>query len=952
MSLSRNRMILWTLIFFLTLSTFPLVAQASVIQEMNEHGSFSAAGLTNGGFENDDEDTGAVAGWQSNGSDGSGGPIQVTAAVYKEGQRSAFIEHHASFTATGIVSDLIAVNPFDNIIASAEVLRVLGSEATMDLRFYNNNEELISIVSGLIQGPIGEWSEVRAAASAPKDGAAVQVAFTIPDQQEGSFYVDDVQLTVNETPDYITSLGPQSTSLTIMKGAYGRDPLGRDVLYTVAQGDPAKFIAMDVHTNELYAEKPLVALDGSFATAAWAITVATDGKVYLGSTPNGTLFQYDPLTDHLRAIGKPASTETVIWVLVPGQDGKVYGGTAYNQILFEYDPVTDQTTTLTSFKGSTREYHLRSLAYDEDRHVLYAGAADVVRLYEYDLTTGASRVLNPPGFAGKTSVYDLMYTGGKLFVRTDPGPEMFVYDPEEETWLVTNNTAYNTRGFSEVSPDGRVFYTYYETVEGGGNQWSLYAYDIETGEYGSLNADVKGPAIGFHYVELEDPDFPGISLVGLSGNSGRAFYYNLQNGNIKTAELPIPPQFVELFSIAKSVDGKMLSSGFISGGGMGIYSPTLNETVHHASLGQIEGYGSLNGLMYFGGYPNASVFVYDPSAEWNRTDPSQPQNPFRIAQLGQQQDRPIALLGVEEENKLYIGSYPIAGTVGGALTIYDPNTNTFDVKRHIVPNHSINSLLYRDGLLYMATSSMEGGSGEIAIYDTAQGKVVSSQAPVPGKRTVTALLWGPDGNIWGMALGTLFIMNPDTGEIVYSDDKFPTADYSHSNPQFMIGTDGHIYGSIYTGYVANRTYTSKLIRIDAETKEVTILLESNVEKLAQDDFGNFYFKYGSELMKYSDPALVVGLTGAQLEVKATRLSRGETTTTALTALLEKGRSTVELSGAEISYHSSKTKVAEIDDYGVIHAKHPGRTEITAAITLDGITVVSNSVSLLVTGSHP
>ncbi|WP_246059546.1 hypothetical protein [Paenibacillus lautus] len=47
---------------------------------------------------------------------------------------------------------------------------------------------------------------------------------------------------------------------------------------------------------------PLVALDGSNVSAAWAIVTASEGKVYIGSTPNGTLFQYDPAVDKMRAM--------------------------------------------------------------------------------------------------------------------------------------------------------------------------------------------------------------------------------------------------------------------------------------------------------------------------------------------------------------------------------------------------------------------------------------------------------------------------------------------------------------------------------------------------------------------------------------------------------------------------------------------------------------------------
>ncbi len=899
--------------------------------------------LKNGSFELDEN--GGIPGWNP---DGDSEEVTVDQAVFAEGASSLRVEDTSGTATMGAVSDPLEVAPFENVILTAQVLKKSGSGGKADLRFFDKEMKLLSVVSALVDGVANdrEWNVLRLAAASPKDAKYFQIAFYSPNEAEGLFFVDDAKVSVSEVPGTITNLGPQSTSLTIMTGAYGKDKLGRDVMYTVAQGDPAQFIVSDVNTKEIYDQEPLVALDGSNATAAWAITVATDGKVYLGSTPNGTLFQYDPLTESMRTLGKPVPTDTVIWVLVPGPDGKVYGGTGYSQSIFEYDPAKDEAKVLTSFKTTSKESHVRSLAYDEDRHVLYVGGADVAKLYKYDLETGEETLIT--GFGGKTSVYDLQYTAGKLFIRVDPGPVMYVYDPDRHHLDVRENPEYNTRGFSKVSPDGRVFYTYYEPTADGGNQWSLYAYDVKTGEFGSLGVDVKGPAIAFTYTELNDPNFPGVTLVGLAGNSGRAFYYNLETGYVETPELPLPPQFVELFNIGKSVDGKMLSAGFISGGGLGEYSPTQDKTVHYSSLGQVEGYAELNGKMYFGVYPRASIFEYDPKLAWNRTDPSEPNNPVRLTQLGDEQDRPIAMLGVEEENKLYVGTYPIAGKTGGALTIYDPVTGNFDVQRNIVPEHSINTILYRDGKLYMGTGAMDGGSGKLAIYDTSTGKIEYEMVPVEGKKTVTSFIWGPDGNIWGMALGTLFIFDPDTKEIIYTDDKFPTADYAHSNPRLMVGTDGNVYGSIFIGYVADKTYTSKLIKIDAETKRVDILLEGNVEKLAQDDFGNFYFKYGSELMKYSDPNLVVSLTGVDVEIEKTRFHPGEETAIELTGLLEKGRTTKELSGATITYHSSNQKAGIVTEDGKLVAKHPGRTNITVDVSLAGKTVISKSVAVMVT----
>jgi hypothetical protein len=42
--------------------------------------------------------------------------------------------------------------------------------------------------------------------------------------------------------------------------------------------------------------------------------------------------------------------------------------------------------------------------------------------------------------------------------------------------------------------------------------------------------------------------------------------------------------------------------------------------------------------MYLGVYPRATIFEYEPAKPWNRTDPSEPNNPLRLGQLGSEQD--------------------------------------------------------------------------------------------------------------------------------------------------------------------------------------------------------------------------------------------------------------------------------------------------------------------------
>src|SRR5262245_56142509 len=70
--------------------------------------------------------------------------------------------------------------------------------------------------------------------------------------------------------EVIQDLGAPISSLTIMEGAIGRTPDGRDVVYAVPAGENALLNVVDLHSRQLL---NTVTLNG--AAGAWAIVVAS-----------------------------------------------------------------------------------------------------------------------------------------------------------------------------------------------------------------------------------------------------------------------------------------------------------------------------------------------------------------------------------------------------------------------------------------------------------------------------------------------------------------------------------------------------------------------------------------------------------------------------------------------------------------------------------------------------
>lgn len=198
------------------------------------------------------------------------------------------------------------------------------------------------------------------------------------------------------------------------------------------------------------------------------------------------------------------------------------------------------------------------------------------------------------------------------------------------------------------------------------------------------------------------------------------------------------------------------------------------------------------------------------------------------------------------------------------------------------------------------------------------------------------MISGPDGNIWGLAEGTLFIFDPDTRQVVYSEEKF---DRSYSSAVWRdalleIGQDGNIYGTI----------SKQFFMIDAETKEVHVIrVGENRIFLTQDPFGNFYYIENDKLHKASSKDLVLKLKSVILEADKTTLSPGGTALLTLSGKMSNGTD-APLDNAKIEYYSDQSNLVEIGKNGQLKLaakiKDVRSFKVWADVTLNGTRVSS------------
>jgi Carbohydrate binding domain len=930
----RSFIVLVCCILFLQLG-YP-ITQKFVSAQGNE----TELKIVNPGFEELAEN-GVIPGWKQN-----FGTVGVTVASHEHASGKQSLEIKDSDKGNyGLISENVPVNPGWEYRASAKH-KSTGGSGEIYIRFFDEKGTYITGFNTAVRGPVLEWKEISVTATAPNNAASAAILFYSGQANTGTYYFDDASLTeikpILPIEKVGEDLGIQVSKTTVMLGDIGKDANGRDVLYTVVAGAPAKFAIVDVETEQLIKSYPLEDTSG-----AWGVKVAADGSVYLGGYNKGYLFRYIPETDTLVNLGHPVkSTDAVLYPMDTASDGKIYGGAYSSGSVYQYDPATNEFTnfgTLAEGQG-----WVRSTVYDEKNHKFYAGVGNKAHLIEFDIATGEKRNILPPQYSNIISVYDMNLVDGKLFAQKENTFEMFVLDTATgqlveavngDTGQKTFDIPESSRGTSGKSPvSNKVYYTHLGI---------LHEYDLDTNTFKTLGVDIKGSAISYKFLQLDEEGFPGYTMVGLSGNSGKMYKYNLETGKLKLTDLALPSEPVLIHDLNKGPDGKIYSAGYLPGN-MGAYVPTTGENIRFDGIGQSEGMANLNEKMYLGIYPNAKFYEFDPFKEWNRTDSSS-LNPDLLFSLEKNteipgytpQDRPFAMLGVSEYNQLFIGTVPKNGNLGGAFAIYEPGSEKApEVYWNLIPDQSIVSLTYKDGLVYGGTT-VAGGQGSVPttteaklfVWDVEKKEKIAEFVPVPGKRALTALTVGPDGNIWGMADGVLFSLDPETNEIISSHELDSKASSNWRNAYLEIGTDGNFYGII----------SRKFFKFETATGAYEFIA-GNVDHMTQDDYGSFYLSSGINLFKYSDESLLVKLQDAEIIVEDQKLTVGDSVPLKMKGLLEKGRSTLELADATVEYKIDKPKMLSIEN-GVLTAVKSGRAQITATVKLDGVTVETKPVAI-------
>ena len=256
---------------------------------------------------------------------------------------------------------------------------------------------------------------------------------------------------------------------------------------------------------------------------------------------------------------------------------------------------------------------------------------------------------------------------------------------------------------------------------------------------------------------------------------------------------------------------------------------------------------ALGSRLYVAAYPDGKLFQ---ESENGKNEFSEVLNAYPSI------NRPHAMLIMGGGSQIALAGTPEYGTTGGGMMFW--NRSSGQKSRidhwHLVPNHSVQAMVeLSNGMLLGGTTVAPGTGGvtkatdssELFLMDANTHEVRWRGAPVPGAKTITDLMVGADGLVYGLADSVdLFVFNPNNRQVVsvnrFSKDLGPSV-YAQGTRAFVKGADGSIYVLLYNG----------IGKVDAKAHTVSRVVSSPVRITVGGAAANGRIYFGSNNHLYS-----------------------------------------------------------------------------------------------------
>ncbi len=441
------------------------------------------------------------------------------------------------------------------------------------------------------------------------------------------------------------------------------------LLATMSQNNGGFFVLdVDVETGRCTQFPVSTAKESTFSTATYRSPVT--GILYIGSAWDARLHRFDPAhpergVEVLGSLGENATFPTGI---AEAPDGTLWIGTYPKAELIKYEPDTGEFTYFGSVNEN--ENYLYPLVGDDGT---VAALVRVVRphLVVIDPATGESREVGLE-ITDKTdkSQYLEFFKGTdrRLYARSHTGNFLI-------RQLTTEPVKRLPGRMPGVHAAGEHGYQAPYVMPGG---WSATFVDARSGAPRDLLLTNVDPRVSSRRLTLD--------WEGAGSN---------------------------VHVIAEGPDGMLYGSSYLPNR---LYRAStdgsISEDLGQFSLAGGQAYSAVTvgDKIYLASYPGSRLSVYDPGQRI-RFGQEEGDNPRDLGRFDDVGYRPNALVA-SPDGRLWLGSGPDYGLIGGTLAWYDPATGDSRSHRAIVPDLSPTSLLWLSDLEQLLVGlSIEVGTG-------------------------------------------------------------------------------------------------------------------------------------------------------------------------------------------------------------------------------------------------
>lgn len=621
----------------------------------------------------------------------------------------------------------------------------------------------------------------------------------------------------------------------------------KDGYYDILENDEIQTAVFNNFNKELFvgyikrgAGKCKLYIKNLSRDKSWEINLDINGvwqiiafkKSFVLGGEDGNLYIVDIDTRKINIVKSPFPYEKPI-ISITSSENTIYAGTYKHALIFGYN-TKDKKITLANKEGYyPYEKYIRSMIFSKKKNELFIGTgANNAFLSSLDVEKESTKII----FEGKDKGYNFVYAlrlieniQGKDYLfcrlRGNQSKNLIIYNITDKKLSKIMDEI--DIGSISKGKDNEIFYS---------KSSILYSSKIkrnnltEEKEIAKLNGGVISSLFHKNHLYLIN----GKARINSFDTISKKLYSYSKSIDSKKNQI-----YVKLNNLYLDDSSFLWTSGFKQGGNVSINIKT-NEKQIFKGIDQTEITFRKGNKVYFGEYPEAKLYLYNLNKKWEF-----PKNPSLIFQIANQ-DRIVCAASSEKSEKVYFGTVPTYGKLGGEIISVDENNNTKRVIKF--KDYSIASLLLKNNLLIIGTS-ISGGLGsfpkvdnsKIYFYDLLNDKILHNIIPVKGEITISSLIELDKKRIIGIAGGTIFVYNLISKQI----EKKIWVYKATSKTDLITDADLILFNNnIYL------TGGKKAYCINLKTEKVHRLFDNATDLVFDKSNQVFYYLEGSHIRKY------------------------------------------------------------------------------------------------------